>query len=44
MTTAISGVHTLGGAHLDRSGFFGAQTNYLSKGVFNNDFYKNLLL
>jgi len=24
MTTAISGVHTLGGTHLDRSGFFGS--------------------
>ena len=40
----MSGVHTLGGAHLERSGFVGSQTDYKSKGIFNNDYYKNLLL
>ena len=42
--TAISGVHTLGGAHLSSSGFTGSQTNYMSKGVLNNDYFKNLLV
>lgn len=43
-TTAISGAHTLGGAALDRSGFNGSWTSFSSKGVFDNQYYKNLLL
>lgn len=37
----LSGAHTLGRAHKDRSGFEGAWTEEPLK--FSNDYYKNLL-
>ena len=43
-TAAISGAHTLGGNHLNQSGYNGSFTSYQSKGIFNNDYYKNLLV
>jgi len=42
-TAALMGVHTLGGAHLDRSGFDGFWSDRSNSLKFNNDYYKSMV-
>lgn len=43
-TTALMGVHTIGRAHKENSGYEGSWTRPNSTGVFNNDYYKEMLV
>jgi len=43
-TAAISGAHTLGGAKPGNSGFDGIWSDTANQGIFNNDYYKSLIL
>lgn len=44
MTAAISGAHTLGSAKQENSGYEGFWSDPDQQGIFNNDYYKSLLL
>jgi catalase (peroxidase I) len=44
LTAAISGGHTIGAAHAENSGFEGTWSDAANQGVFNNDYYKSLIL
>lgn len=44
MVAAINGAHTLGSAKIGNSGYSGFWSETGSQGVFNNDYYKSLLL
>lgn len=44
LTAAISGAHTLGGAKPENSGFVGTWSDTANQGVFNNDYYRSLIL
>lgn len=43
-TTALIGAHTLGGATLENSGYDGTWSDADDQGVFNNGYYRSLLL
>lgn len=43
LVAAISGAHTLGGAHVENSGYEGKWSDVKEQGIFNNDYYKSLL-
>ena len=44
MTAAISGAHTLGSATIANSGYNGFWSDVNNSGIFNNDYYKAILL
>lgn len=44
MTAAISGAHSLGQAKKENSGFHGHWSDPDNQGVFNNDYYRSLLM
>lgn len=44
LTAAISGAHTLGGAKAENSGFVGTWSDSANQGIFNNDYYRSLIL
>lgn len=44
LVAALSGAHTIGEASLENSGFEGPWSDEASQDVFNNDYYKSLLL
>lgn len=44
LTAAVTGAHTLGRARKENSGFEGTWSDATNQGVFNNDFYKSLIL
>lgn len=44
MTAAISGAHTLGSASIANSGYNGFWGSADQSGIFNNDYYKSILL
>jgi len=44
LTAAISGAHTIGQAHKNDSGFEGSWSDAENQGIFNNDYYKSLIL
>ena len=44
LTAAITGAHTLGQARRENSGFRGSWSDSTNQGIFNNDFYKSLVL
>lgn len=44
LAAAISGAHTIGQATLNNSGFNGSWSDSDNQDVFNNDYYKSLLL
>jgi len=44
LTMAISGVHTLGKASKENSGYSGHWSDAKNQGIFNNDYYRSLLL
>jgi len=44
MTAAISGAHTLGQARAANSGFVGTWSDAANQGIFNNDYYRSLIL
>lgn len=44
LTTAISGAHTLGSAKRNNSGYEGSWSDPKDQGVFNNGYFKSLLL
>jgi len=44
MASALIGAHTIGGASLENSGYEGTWAEPADQGVFNNGFYKSLLL
>ena len=44
MVAAINGAHTLGSAKVQNSGYSGFWSESGASGVFNNDYYKSLLL
>lgn len=43
LTAAIMGAHTLGRAHVENSGYEGTWSGPGSEGVFDNDYYKQML-
>lgn len=44
LTAAISGAHTLGGADSGRSGYHGYWSDRETTGIFDNDYYRSMLL
>jgi hypothetical protein len=44
LTAALTGAHTIGQAHKENSGFQGTWSDSKNQGVFNNDYYKSLIL
>ena len=44
LTSALIGAHTLGGASIENSGYEGTWSDAADQGVFNNGYYKSLLL
>ena len=44
MTAAISGAHTLGSAKPHNSGYDGFWSDAKNSGIFNNDYYKSMLI
>ena len=44
LTLAINGVHTIGRANPENSGFDGYWSTSEQQGIFNNDYYASLLL
>lgn len=41
---ALSGVHTIGSAKPENSGYDGAWSDPVNQGIFNNNYYKNILV
>lgn len=44
MVAAISGAHSVGGAHKEFSGYNGHWSDVENQGIFNNDYYRSLML
>ena len=44
LTAAITGAHPLGQARKQTSGFIGSWSDSANQGIFNNDFYRSLVL
>jgi len=44
LTAAISGAHTIGKVNQENSGFVGTWDNEANQGVFNNGYYRSMLL
>lgn len=44
LTTALAGAHTLGSASIENSGYEGHWSDPKDQGVFNNGYFKSLLL
>ena len=44
MTAAISRAHTIGSAKVENSGFSGFWSDPARSGVFNNDYYRSLVM
>jgi hypothetical protein len=42
-TTALSGTHTIGQAHKNRSGYSGMWSDSLNQQIFNNNYYVSIL-
>jgi len=44
LVTALSGAHTIGRANLENSGFDGPWSDEDNQHIFNNDYYKSLVM
>lgn len=44
MLAALSGVHTIGKAKPENSGYDGGWGDPKNQGIFNNDYYKNIMV